>query len=101
MKCYGVAVYLQDRAYGGAEEGGWWYDTGTLSDDPAHIVLTRFFKSEAAARRYADKLNDKHSAAWNEGRNSDVGSVLSEGKFWAEVTEGRPESYPSTQPMYC
>ena len=21
-------VYLIDRAYGGPEEGGWWYDTG-------------------------------------------------------------------------
>lgn len=24
-----VNVYLVDRAYGGPEEGGWWYDTGT------------------------------------------------------------------------
>jgi hypothetical protein len=25
-----VAVYAEDRAYGGPEEGGWWYTTGEL-----------------------------------------------------------------------
>ena len=25
-----LAVYEVDRAYGGSEEGGWWYDTGRL-----------------------------------------------------------------------
>lgn len=101
MKAYSVAVYLIDRAYGGPEEGGWWFDTGEPSDAPEHLIFERYFKSLAAARKYADKLNEKHGAAWNEGRNSDVGSVLSEGKFWAEVTEGRPESYPLSKPQYC
>ena len=30
-----VAVYLVDRRWGAAEEGGWWYDTGTLADTEA------------------------------------------------------------------
>ena len=31
---YVVAVYLCDRAFGGHEEGGWWYQTGILAIDP-------------------------------------------------------------------
>ena len=27
---YVVAFYAVDRAYGGPEEGGWWFDTGEL-----------------------------------------------------------------------
>ena len=38
-----VATYAIDRAYGGPEEGGWWYDTGTLE----RIVAIRH--SEEAA----------------------------------------------------
>lgn len=30
VKTYGVAVYELDRYYGGPEEGGWWYNGGTL-----------------------------------------------------------------------
>jgi len=29
---YTVAVYICDRAYGGPEEGGWWYDCGVPSE---------------------------------------------------------------------
>lgn len=31
-KQYVVAVYETDRAYGGPEEGGWWYTVGELVD---------------------------------------------------------------------
>jgi hypothetical protein len=30
VKVWTVAVYDVDRQYGGPEEGGWWFDTGTL-----------------------------------------------------------------------
>jgi hypothetical protein len=29
---YIVAVYMADKAFGGHEEGGWWYDTGRLME---------------------------------------------------------------------
>ena len=29
---YIIALYEIDRAYGGGEEGGWWFDTGELVD---------------------------------------------------------------------
>jgi hypothetical protein len=31
---YWVAIYLIDLAYGGSEEGGWWYQAGALVSDP-------------------------------------------------------------------
>ncbi len=31
---YWVALYLVDLGYGGVEEGGWWYQAGTLVVGP-------------------------------------------------------------------
>lgn len=52
MTTYVLAFYDIDRAYGGPEEGGWWYDTGQLvrvwrtlkSEEPtsSHAVQTAF-----------------------------------------------------------
>jgi len=94
---YTVAVYLCDRAWGGAEEGGWYYDTGTPCDEYAEF--TRGFVREAAARVYAEQLNTSHSAEWNRDR-AQTSSVLSQGRYYAEVCEGLPTAYPSTRPYY-
>lgn len=94
---YTVAVVLCDRAYGGPEEGGWWYDTGVPSDE--HARFTRGFKRETDALRYARSLNERYAAGWNEGRR-DIGSVLSEGQFYAEVFTGQPSAYPKIRPRY-
>lgn len=94
---YTVAVYLCDRAYGGPEEGGWWYACGVPSEEHAHH--TRGFVGENSAYVYARKLNDKYGALWNEGRR-DVNSVLSEGQYYAEVFEGNPRPYPAAKPVY-
>jgi len=94
---YTVAVYLCDRAYGGPEEGGWWYACGVPSEEHAHH--TRGFVWENAAYAYARKLNDKYGSLWNEGRR-DVNSVLSEGQYYAEVFEGNPRPYPYVIPTY-
>jgi len=94
---YTVAVYLCDRAYGGPEEGGWWYDCGVPSDE--HARFTRGFKRESDAIKYARKLNDTHAEKWNEDRR-DISSVLSEGQFYAEVHEGNPAPYPKIRPHY-
>jgi len=92
-----VAVFLVDRAYGGAEEGGWWYDYGVPSHD--HAYLTRGFKREQAAIAYARRLNQQYGKLWNAGRR-DINSVLSEGQFFAEVCEGQPLAYPAEIPQY-
>ena len=71
---YVLAFYELDRAYGGPEEGGWWFDTGEL------VRVFRVVKDEerayALARR-ANRLLDRlqrhkrstGSMAYNGGRH--------------------------------
>ena len=46
-----IAFYEIDRAYGGSEEGGWWFDTGRLER------IARTFKNEAAAYKWCNRAN--------------------------------------------
>jgi hypothetical protein len=89
-----VAVYLQYRAYGGPEEGGWWFDCGE------HVRTMRVFGSEQSAISYCCRLNEKLHGTLNRGRR-EVGSVLSDGRYGAEVHDGHaPPVYPSKRPYY-
>ena len=94
---YLVAVYLEDRAFGGPEEGGWWYDTGEL------VRVTKSFASKDRARQYASRLNRRlQSRAFgpNLGRR-EIGSVLSEGEYCARVErDTAPSHYPERRPRY-
>lgn len=92
-----VAVYLIDRAYGGPEEGGWWYNTGAPADD--YSRFTRGFRNEQKAIAYADRLNRLLCSPLNKGRRP-TSSVLSEGSYFAEVREGNPRAYPEIRPTY-
>lgn len=91
---YTVAVYLCDRAYGGPEEGGWWYSTGAL------VRAVRRFKSEERAIRFAYRMNELLAVTLNKGRRP-ISSVLSDGRYAAEVCDGEPVShYPEIVPHY-
>jgi hypothetical protein len=96
--CYTVAVYLVDLAYGGPEEGGWHYEYGIPSEE--HIRFTRGFDTEEDAYAYSRSINEAHSDAWNQGRRG-IGSVLSEGQFFAEVRDGAEvKPWPESRPHY-
>ncbi len=92
-----VAIYLVDRAYGGPEEGGWWYDHG----EPAveYIEFLRGFPGKEDAERYATELNENHCRVWNKDRPS-IGSMRSIGHFRAKVMEGFPRAWPEETPHY-
>lgn len=94
---YTVAVYLADRAYGGPEEGGWWFDSGV----PAHEFarFCRGFSRYSLARAYADRLERHLLPRVNAGRR-DKSSVLSDGVYEIEVVSGVPEAYPADRPVY-
>ncbi len=96
---YTVAVYLVDKAFGGSEEGGWWFEYGEPSAE--HAEFTKGFRSEQqdAAQSYADYLNSAFGSMWNKGRRP-IDSVLSEGQYFARVQEGQPKPYPATRPHY-
>ena len=94
MTKFVVAVYLQDRAYGGPEEGGWWFDTGE------HVRTLRVFASEKTAYDYCWRLNEKLATTLNRGRRP-ISSVLSQGRYGAEIHEDHaPAAYPENRPYY-
>src|ERR1039457_4413384 len=85
---YTVAVFLCDRAYGGPEEGGWWYTAGErvdqLEEDGVNVAQPQVFATEGFAYIGADKLNEKLNETVNKGRRP-ASSVLSEGRYEARV----------------
>lgn len=91
---YIVAVYMTDRAYGGPEEGGWWYDTGE------HIRTVKTFRRESQAIDYCRRLNATLDKTLNRGRR-EISSVLSNGRYAAEIWDNHaPRHYPETRPYY-
>lgn len=84
-----VNTYEIGRAYGGPEEGGWWFDTGTP-------VVTVPCGSYASAERVQEMLTNKYPG------NGQVGSVIyNGGDFITLIEEERGKMYPSEWPHYC
>lgn len=94
MTAYVIAIYEIDRAYGGSEEGGWWYDCGDLQ----RILGVRHNEDEAYA--LCRRLNGWMRRLQRNGR--DVSSVCYRGGQYAvEVWEGLPpQHYPERRPHY-
>lgn len=89
-----VNVYLIDRAFGGPEEGGWWYNTRTPVEEECV-----YCQSDAVAESTFERLS-----AWcdeqNSKRNSNISSVLSEGQY-VVAREAWPAEYsPASRPRY-
>ena len=95
---YCISVYMVDRAYGGPEEGGWWYDYG----DPVlenGIPTPVFVHSLDEAFSIRDEM-DKKLDDFNKGRPS-IDSVLSQGRYEAVIdTDRLPRHFPETRPYY-
>ena len=96
MTNYFVTVFLSDRAYGGPEEGGWWYDCGERLKDRRVFVFQNEDDAIAFSRRYNERL-----AKWPNKNRRDINSVLSEGVYTAEIFEDSlPDYYPTQRPHY-
>ena len=99
-----VAIYLIDRSYGGPEEGGWYYTSGDRVDHvldgvPGSWLLT-VYDTEEQCEVFVKQLQDLLDKTVNVGRR-DIGSVLSTGRYQAEVYNGHPpKHYPETRPHY-
>jgi len=75
MHRYAVTVWEEDRAYGGPEEGGWWFTTGDL-------ILSVDVDDKAVAEGYADLLRLQYQS------EGDLGSVLYRGGcYWVTVLD--------------
>lgn len=109
---YVVSLFLLNRAYGGPEEGGWWYTIGEVVDpknypiiqppNPGHGCQVRpeIFNDKQNAEHWAKAWTRDYCSYLNDSRNSDLGSVLCEGRYEFLVTEGWPEDFPQTRPHY-
>lgn len=98
-----VTIFMVDRAYGGPEEGGWHFDTGKpiehIPDGVNPHDLITLFTNEDEAISYAATLQLSLDAGPNKGRR-EISSVLSTGRYAAEVQAGWPKAYPETRPHY-
>jgi hypothetical protein len=94
-----VAICLEDREYGGPEEGGWWYNCGFPSED--HLEHLKGFTAQQGglAYLYATQLNTTICQHLNEGRPS-IDQTNSRGRYVAVVFEGLPRAWPETRPHY-
>src|SRR3546814_12349377 len=92
---YIIALYEIDRAYGGAEEGGWWYDTGELAR------LLALARTEARAIQLADRANRLLERLQRHRRRVD--SVLYDGgRYTAIVFEWtEPPAFPAVRPHFA
>lgn len=92
---YYVNLYLIDRAYGGSEEGGWWFDYGEFIEPAAMFTI------EDEAYAFARKMNENTQlpGGLNYGRPS-VSSVNSQGEYSFMVQSTPGEDFPSTRPHY-
>lgn len=82
-----VNVYAVDRAYGGPEEGGWWYDVGEILESygPLH---------EHAAYVLAERLKQDYP---NTGASNNVLGG-DDYRVWIEDEPGA--DYPTYRPFY-
>lgn len=96
---YSVGIYLVDQAFGGPEEGGWWFDTGELQEQ--FWKYKRYFLTREEASMYCRRINDFLHMKYNKDRRPKY-SVLSEGVFECIVFEGfhLPEYFPERRPHY-
>ena len=90
-----VNVYLHDRALGGPEEGGWWYDTYSPVDEQCFLAAD--IESVRAIAEHAQEFCDVENA----DRNSDIGSVCSDGRYEVSIEAWPAEGSPARRPMYC
>lgn len=89
-----LAFYEIDRAYGGPEEGGWWYDAGTV------VRVIGFFLDEAAAVRAQQRANRLLDRL--QQHRTPVSSVTyTGGRYRALTFTGLPPAhYPAERPSY-
>ena len=93
-----VAITLADQAYGGPEEGGWWF---VYYEPQADMVEhLRGFTSKEDADDYASWLDRSICAELNQGRPP-IHYTNSEGIYAAMVYENSyPRPLPDRIPRY-
>ncbi len=88
-----INIYELDQHYGGPEEGGWWYDSGT----PVYTMALPEGTEEDAALAAVDALREVYRY---EGRLT-KSRYPHDGYDYSVVLEDEPaKAYPESRPYY-
>jgi hypothetical protein len=129
MTLHVVAIYYEDRVYGGPEEGGWWYTEGELVDvvnadahedhawDLARMWNDEHDESEASGRYLGSTFPRERATVVELGREEikpELADYVCHGDaddLWNEDGSIKPENkvvrwdvpeyYPEYRPHYC
>ena len=91
-----INVYVVDRAYGGPEEGGWYY-TYYQSEEVVPVLAPEGEDIFEYAKKELAKWRERYS---NEGRRP-ISSSLSEGEYEVRLEVEKKESETRETPRYC
>ena len=95
-----VNVYEVDRAYGGPEEGGWYFDTGRYRPEKS-VTFDRDAYSIEQVSLAADNLANRLSMEANSRNVPPVGyTSYHGGRYVVRVEDGPGVDYPAEQPTY-
>lgn len=98
---YYVNVYETNRAYGGPEEGGWYYNCGhPIGPHPDLAPTYGPFPSRVEANEKLKEIKARVDKANKDEKRRDPNSVLCEGYYACFVEDGLPEAYPKETPRY-
>lgn len=86
-----VNTYLVDRAYGGSEEGGWWYDCGEPIDSRQCDTYEEALKVREEREMWCRENN--------KGRRP-LYSVLSNGEYRTSLEAHFAKIWPDRKPHY-
>ena len=89
-----VTLYLTNRAFGGKEEGGWWYNTEVVEDS----TNNQSFDEKNIAEWYLENLQ-KYENKMNEGRFP-IDSAASTGIYRFRLEDRKPHNKPAERPIY-
>lgn len=94
-----VNVYERWRNYGGPEEGGWWFDSGTYQPQMS-VTLPRSMPVEEV-NQFAADLHDRLRTVADEDRVPEVHSTLYTGGRYTVQTDDKPGAdWPAETPCY-
>lgn len=108
---YYVNIYEVYKAYGGPEEGGWWFNAGECVEyhtaDTQHeaAVMLNQIKMDLEKRKAARKMGyGSHDGVDGAGQPDDeylmIGGCWGEGEYRARIEEEEGTYFPKEIPRY-
>lgn len=102
---YMVCIVLEDKSFGGREEGGWWYDTFNPDDHEAKWLTHEaggpwLCLNQTEADRRVRWLNNLLKEELVNDQRPDTSSVASRGRYVGHIYEGFPCYLPREVPHY-